>query len=285
MQHSMTNTPPWICPSCSAPVTTPYCPACGERQPQPHELTLRGLLNQAVGAFTSLDVRLWRTLGELLRRPGALTVLYHDGPRKPYIGPFALFLLINVLFVAMEFVTGSNILSTPLDQHLHNQPWSPLAQDLVMHRLKDKETTLDAYAPVFNQTVAKYAQSLVILMVLPMALLLPVLFRKSRMPVAVHLAFSLHFHAFLLLLLSAALLIPAVDLRLGGPGLASPSLDKGITIGALLLSAAYLFFSAGRVYGGRRTTRIFKAALLAFAAGSTFLGYRFTLLLITLYTS
>ena len=71
---------------------TVSCPACGERRIQLSELTVRGLLHQAVEAFTSLDARLWRTLGDLLRRPGALTVLYHHGPRKPYIGPFALFL-------------------------------------------------------------------------------------------------------------------------------------------------------------------------------------------------
>ena len=185
------------------------------------------------------------------------------GPRKPYIGPFALFLLTNVLFVAMEVLPGSNIFSTPLDQHLHNQPWSPLAQELVAHRLQEKGTTLDAYAPVFNQAVANNAQSLVILMVLPFALLLPVLFRKSRMPFAVHLAFSLHFHAFLLLLISAALLIPAIDLWFGGAGLASQALDNGIAIGSLLISAVYLYLSAGRVYGGSGIARIFKAAVLA----------------------
>ena len=47
--------------------------------------------------------------------------------------------------------------TTPLNQHLHNQPWSPLAQELVEHRLQDKGTTLDAYAPVFNQAVASNA--------------------------------------------------------------------------------------------------------------------------------
>lgn len=281
----MTDTTLWTCPTCSSPVTTPYCPTCGERQPHLDELTLRGLLNQAVEAFTSLDARLWRTLGDLLRRPGALTVLYHHGPRKPYIGPFALFLLANVLFVAMELLPGSNIFSTPLDQHLHNQPWSPLAQDLVAHRLADKATTLDAYSPDFNQAVAKNAQSLVVLMVLPYALLLPVLFRKSRMPFAVHLAFSLHFHAFLMLVISAALLIPAIDMWLGGAGLGSRPLDNGIAIGSLLISAVYLYVSAGRVYGGRGPTRILKALLLALVAGGVFLGYRFTLLLITLYTT
>jgi hypothetical protein len=285
MRNSMTDTVHWICPACNTAVTTPYCPACGERQPHPHELTLRGVLHQALRAFTSLDARLWRSLGTLLRRPGALTGLYHHGPRKPYIGPFALFLLTNVLFVAMELLPGSNIFSTPLDKHLHNQPWSPLAQELVSHRLQELKTTLDAYAPVFNQAVARNAQSLVILMVLPFALFLPVLFRMSRMPFAVHLAFSLHFHAFLLLLISIALLIPAVDLWLGGAGLASQPLDNGIAIGALLICAVYLYLSAGRVYGGSGVTRIFKAVLLALAAASIFLGYRFMLLLVTLYTT
>jgi Protein of unknown function (DUF3667) len=285
MYNRMTKTAQWTCPACNIAVTTPYCPACGEHQLHPHELTLRGLLHQAVEAFTSLDARLWRSLGNLVRRPGTLTVLYRHGPRKPYIGPFALFLLTNVLFVAMELLPGSNIFSTPLHKHLHNQPWSPLAQELVSHRLEEMETTLDAYAPIFNKAVARNAQSLVILMVLPFALFPPVLFPKSRMPFAVHLAFSLHFHAFLLLLISIALLIPAIDLWLGGAGLTAQPLDDGIAIGILLICAAYLYLSAGRVYGGTGVTRIFKAALLVPAAVIFFLGYRFMLLLVTLYTT
>ena len=285
MQHTMADTTQWTCPACSAQVTTSFCPACGERHPELHDLTLRGLLRQGVEAFTSLDTRLWRTLGELVRHPGALTDLYRLGPRKPYIGPFALFLLTNVLFVAMELLPGSNIFSTPLDQHLHNQPWSPLAQDLVRHRLADTGTSLEAYAPIFDRAVANNAQSLVVLMVLPFALTLPVLFRRTRMPFAVHLAFSLHFHAFLLLLISAALLIPTLDRSLGGAGLASRPLDNGIAIGTLLASAIYLYIAAGRIYGGSGTARLVKAVLLALTAGSIFLGYRFVLLVITLYTT
>jgi hypothetical protein len=282
---SMTDTVQWTCPTCSASVTTPYCSICGEAHHHLNELTLRGLASQAIDAFTSLDGRLWRTLAILLRRPGGLTVLYRIGSRNPYIGPFALFLLTNVLFVAMELLPGSNIFSTPLGHHLHNQPWSPLAQDLVAHRLHDKGTTLDAYAPAFDQAVARNAQSLVVLMVLPLALLLPALFRRSHTPFAVHLAFSLHFHAFLLLLITAALLIPAADMWLGGAGLASGPLDDGISIGLLLASAAYLYLAAATVYGGGEKTRVLKAMLLTFAATGTFLGYRFILLLVTLYTT
>jgi len=190
-----------------------------------------------------------------------------------------------VLFVAMELLPGSNIFSTPLDRHLSEQPWSPLARDLVAHHLRDQATTLEAYAPVFDQAVANNAQSLVILMVLPFALPLPLLFRRSRIPFGVHLAFSLHFHAFLLLLIAAALLIPAADLWLGGAGLESQTLDNGIAIGLLLASAAYLYIAAGTVYGGSMTTRLAKAALLTAMAAGIFLGYRFILLVVTLYTT
>ena len=95
--------------------------------------------------------------------------------------------------------------------------------------------------------VARNAQSLVVLMVLLFSLFPPLLFRKSRMPFAVHLAFSLHFHAFRLLLISIALLIPVIDLWLGGRGLASQSLDNGIAIGSLLICAVYLYVAAGTV--------------------------------------
>jgi hypothetical protein len=144
---------------------------------------------------------------------------------------------------------------------------------------------LEAYAPAFDQAVARNAQSLIILMVLPLTLLLPVLFRRSRTPFAVHLTFSLHFHAFLLLLITAELLIPAIDLWLGGAGLASPVLDNGLAVLTLLVSAIYLFLAAERVYDDNGATRIFKAVLLALITGGIFLGYRFTLLLITLYTT
>lgn len=110
-------------------------------------------------------------------------------------------------------------------------------------------------------------------------------FARAACLFAVHLAFALHFHAFLLLLISAALVIPAIDLWLGGAGLASQPLDNGIAIVALLISAVFLYVSAGRVYGGRGATKAFKAVLLAVATGSIFLAYGFVLMLITLYTT
>lgn len=281
----MTDSLEWTCPSCGAGSATPYCSACGERQPRPSELTLRGLLDQALHAFTSLDGRLLRTLIFLLRHPGRLTELYLEGARKSYVGPFALFLLANVLFVAVESITHLNIFSTPLQEHLQHQPWSDLAQRLVAQRLEATGRTIEIYRPVFDLAVADNAKSLVILMVLPFALLVGLVFHGRRRPFAAHLAFSLHFHGFMLVLISAALLIPAVDLLFGGVGLASRSLDNGIAIGLLVVCATYLYLATKTVYGAVGVGRFFKSAALIAASATIFLAYRFLLLLLTLYST
>ena len=91
--------------------------------------------------------------------------------RKPYLGPFQMFLLANVLFFAMQSMTKTHIVSSTLDSHLHNQDWSAIAQHLVSHRLESMKTTLELYAPTFNQANLLHAKSFIILMVLPFALL------------------------------------------------------------------------------------------------------------------
>lgn len=282
----MTDPDSWTCPACDVEVATPYCPSCGERRLQARDLTLRGMLHKAFEAFTNLDARLIRSVRSLVLRPGALTLLYLQGPRKPYIGPLALFLLANVLFVAMESIAGSNVFSTPLYKHLHFQPWSELAQHLVAQRLATSNTTVETYATAFDPAVAAHAKSLVILMVLPFALLPALVFRRHPRPFVVHVAFSLHFHAFMLLLISASLLVPIVDVvLLGGPGLASQLLDNALAVGLLLVCAIYLYLASGPVYETRGAIRVLQTMALTVAAMGIFLGYRFALLLITLRTT
>jgi hypothetical protein len=143
---TMTETEPWTCPTCNSTVSTPYCPGCGERPLRERELTLRGIFNQLVQAFTNLDGRLIRSFRCLVRRPGFLTVAYLQGQRKPYVGPVPLFLIANALFFATESLTGGKVFTTPIDSHLHTQPWSRVAELLVSHRLEAMQTTLGAHA-------------------------------------------------------------------------------------------------------------------------------------------
>jgi hypothetical protein len=281
----MTETEPWTCPTCDTTVSTPYCPGCGERPFRERELTFRGISRQCVQAFTSVDGRLIRSVRCLVGRPGFLTVAYLQGQRKPYVGPVALFLIANGLFFAIESLTGGRVFTTPIDSHLHMQPWSRVAGFLVSHRLDAMQTTLDVYAPVFDHALARNARSLIIFMALAFAAAPSIAFHRTRSPLGAHALFSLHVYAFLLLLFCVGTVVPPIDLWFGGAGFASDKLDTVISIALLLACGMYLYVATGEVYGAYGATRVLKVVALTVAVASIVLGYRFALLLITLYTT
>jgi hypothetical protein len=275
----------WTCPNCATARTTPFCPGCGERPIAAIDLSLKGIAAQLMKTVAGLDGRLLRSVRALLRHPGSLTLAYAEGRRKPFIGPFQLFLLANVVFFAVQSLTHTRVFSSSLDSHLHHQDWSALAQELVGRHLVAANTTLDRFAPLFDRAVVLHAKSLVIAMAVPFALLLPVAFFASRRPFSIHVAFALHLYAFLLLLFCLALGIAAVDVAFGGGGLASASIDNLLTALILVGSTVYLYLASGRVYGVAGWSRVARSLLLAVAVGVIVVGYRFAIFLVTLYTT
>ena len=279
----MSDTPPWTCPTCKVSVPTRFCARCGEEPLAPHDLTLRGLAGKLAHALTSIDARVLMTARQLIRRPGELTVSWADGVRKPYVAPFQLFLVANVIFFALQSVTGMNVFSSTLESHLHHQDWSDLAASLVTHRLEAMHTSLEAYAPVFDRAVVLNAKSLIVLMTVPFAALLPLVFMRRRRPFMLHVVFSLHLYTFLLLLFSVALVVAKVSEWAGFGGLDAPIVDDVLSVLNLAACALYLHAAIGPVYGATGGLRVAQAAGLAVAVGAIVMGYRFVLLLITLY--
>jgi hypothetical protein len=195
-----------------------------------------------------------------------------------------MFLVANVLFVAVQGLSGMNVFSSTLDSHLHRQDWSPVAQRLVAHRLEATQTTLERYAPSFNRAVAFNAKSLIIVMTVPFALMLPVLFYRERRSFGVHAVFAVHVYGFLLLLWCVSLGIAGVDVLCGGPGLESARMDDALSIFNMAGCATYLYVAIGRVYRARGAARLVASLVLSVGVAAVALGYRFGLLVLTLYT-
>jgi hypothetical protein len=276
----------WTCPSCQGTFATAYCSACGEKPIHRRDLTLRGLLLLTYHAFSPVDGRVMRTLRELLLRPGGLTRAFEIGLRKPYIGPFQIFLIMNLVFFAIQSFSEMKVFTNTLDVRLQDDElgsgWSAA---LVNERLAETGRTYDQYAPVFNQAVAVNAKSLIGLMVIPFAVeALLLLWRKAR-PLAVHVAFSLHFYAFFLVLLCIPLSVMIVEKMLGGSGRMSQPVDDALTVLLVISCFIYLFFAIGPAYGARGFSRAAHAVVLTALASANFLIYRIMLLPITLYTT
>lgn len=279
----MSDDPQWTCPTCKVTVNTPFCARCGEEPLTPRDLTLRGLAEKLFHALTSIDARAVRSARKLVCRPGALTLAWTSGARRSYVAPFQLFLIANVIFFALQSLIGENVFSSSLDSHLHHQDWSDLARSLVARRLEASNTSIEQYAPAFDRAVVLNAKSLILMMTVPFALLLPLTFVRERRPFMTHVAFSLHLYTFLLLLFCIALLVAKFSGMLGVGGLDAPMVDDVLSAANLAACVVYIYMAIGPVYGATGKLRAAKALLLALAVGAIVLGYRFVVFLITLY--
>ena len=177
------------------------------------------------------------------------------------------------------------VFSSPLDSHLHHQDWSAFAQARVARKLEASDTTLERYAPAFDSAVVVHAKSLIILMTAPFALLLPLVYARSRRPFMTHVVFSLHVYTFLLLLFCFALLAARTSAWLGFGGLETPAVDKTLSAFNLTAGGLYIYFSTGPVYETAGLRRLLQVVLLAIAVAVIVIGYRFALFLITLSTT
>jgi len=279
----MLHAPRWTCPTCVELRETPFCARCGEEPLAPRDLTLPGLAEKLLHAFTSIDARAVRTARRLLRNPGELTVAWVRGVRKPYVAPFQFFLIANVIFFTIQSLSGENVFSSTLDSHLHHQDWGELAQSLVTERMAATRTDLKELAPAFDRAVVLNAKSLIVLMTVPFALLLPVVFFRERRPFMAHVVFSLHLYTFLLLLFCLALLAAKASALLGLGGLESASVDNVLSVANLAACILYIYLAIGPAYGATGAPRALKAMVLAVAVAAIVVGYRFLLFVITLY--
>lgn len=245
-------------------------------------MSLRALVAEAFAAFTSVDGRLLRSLHLLVTRPGALTVAYMTGRRKPFVSPVSLFLITNVLFFAVESITGGNVFTTPLAAHLRTQPWSEWVQPWVASQLRERGTSLAEFAPLFDLQVALNARSLIIGMALCFGLVLMLVFRRSGRLVVVHAAFALHLYGFLLLAFCVATAIPPLNAQLGNR-FDNDGLDHVLSMLLLATCAGYVFIGTTAVYGVRGLERAAKTLVMTGAAALLVLGYRFALFVVTLH--
>ena len=281
----MTDSMNWTCPTCNVTVTTLFCARCGEEPLAPRDLTLRGFGEKLLHALTSIDARTMRSAWKLLRQPGELTLAWTRGVRKAYVAPFQLFLIANVLFVGVQWLTRQNVFSSSLDSHLNHQDWSDLAQSLLARRLEARHMTLEQYEAVFDRAVVLNAKSLIFLMAIPFAWILPLAFFRERRPFMTHVAFSLHLYTFILLLFCVALLLAKLSELFGFGGLDAPRVDDVLSVANLAACVVYIYLASGPVYGATGKLRAAKALLLALAVAAIVLGYRFALFLITLYAT
>ena len=108
-----------------------------------------------------------------------------------------------------------------------------MAQTLLTRRLEQTHTRLEDFAPAFDRNVVLYAKSLIVLMTIPFALILPLVFLRERRSFVAHVTFSLHLYTFLLILFCVALLAAKFSALLGFGGLEARWVDNVLSVANL----------------------------------------------------
>jgi hypothetical protein len=99
------------CANCATPLAGPWCYACGQSAEDFHRSILR-LGGEVVEGLLHMDGRLWRTLPDLIFRPGKLTRAYLEGHRAPQIPPLRLFLVVLLAIFLIGGLAGHTKLGT-----------------------------------------------------------------------------------------------------------------------------------------------------------------------------
>jgi hypothetical protein len=93
------------CANCGTVLQGPWCHACGQLGEDFHRSIIR-LAGEVIEGLFHLDGRLWRTLPDLMIRPGRLTRAYLEGHRAPQIPPLRLFLVVLLGVFLVGGVSG-----------------------------------------------------------------------------------------------------------------------------------------------------------------------------------
>ncbi|MQA42112.1 DUF3667 domain-containing protein [Rugamonas aquatica] len=99
---------PEFCPGCQARLGVNFCPQCGQEAVL-HPPSMGEFVAEFIGHYVAIEGKLWRTMGQLLLRPGALTKAYMAGKRVNYMQPLRLFLTLSVILFALLQFSGFSV--------------------------------------------------------------------------------------------------------------------------------------------------------------------------------
>lgn len=183
------------CPSCGNVFVDTFCSRCGEKRISPHDFAIKYFVEEGIEGFTHFDNKFLRTMKLLLFRPGQLTKSYFEGKRVPYMKPFQLFIVCNILFFL--FLGGGNPFSIRFN-NFNGTPYSYFHTDKLIKSRANTTDKLAAYTTQFNEKVSRQSKTFIIVIIPFLALGLALIYLRKRRYFTEHLAFATHFFSFVL---------------------------------------------------------------------------------------
>jgi hypothetical protein len=241
------------CTNCGA-VSSDYCTRCGERQPGHHDLSVGHFAHEVVHEFVHLDSKLFRTLRDIVTKPGFLTEEYFAGRKSRYIAPLRLFLTLFALqFLAFTFYRPAAVYTIATMKKFDK---AGALTRLIDKRAAKLHLTADEMEQRIDERWHKNYSLLQLMNIAGVAAVLKLLYRRRYF--AEHLVFAAHFLAFSYIV---TLVIDWPIYALAGfqPG----PLQTAVSATTVAIQLVYLFLAQRRFYSSGRVKTAIKTVLLA----------------------
>jgi Protein of unknown function (DUF3667) len=240
------------CTNCGEAAADVFCARCGEKQPSHHDLTVGHFAHEAVHELVHLDSKLFRTLRELVVKPGQLTAEYFAGRKKRYIAPLRLFLtLFAITFIAYSAFKPVAIYS--IDGLLSVDPDNQLKPRLERSAAK-RNMTYQELTTRLEHRWQKNMSIVSMVSIVAIALVLKLLYLRRYL--TEHLVFATHYMCFAYVM---SLVIWPVYFWLG---IRQSTGTVVLMVCTSVISCVYIYLALHRVYGQRGGVTLVKSLVV-----------------------
>lgn len=198
------------CQSCGTERPGEFCPQCGEQRFDRHDLSLPHVVEHGIEGFTHFDYKVPRTLWTLLTRPGVVEADILQGRRTIWAKPFALFVIVNLLFYFGASLIHFKGFSTPARVHATLSPYRDFAADLFASQAAQKGLSVAEYMESFDALAQSIAKTMPFLFAVLLPFVLAILLWKKDRFLLEHFYVSLLWTTRMLIVLLAIHLVFAV---------------------------------------------------------------------------
>lgn len=243
--------PPY-CLNCDTRLHGKFCHSCGQKATSA-SVSVHDFAHEATHEFLHLDGKILRTLKLLVTRPGQLTVEFLEGRRTRYVSPLRVYLTFSLIFFTLAAVLPRGLDGAVKMQKV--QGGTGLNRDTEFERrLESGLSKTRKDAALLSNAVLKHLPKVMFGLMPVFALITWLFYRRHQRFYIPHLYYSVHFHAFVFLVMSIYLLVN----RIGVPKPAAAIL--------ILTVIPYHFIALRRVFGGSRARTLAKG----FAIGAIY---------------
>lgn len=170
----MTN----ICKNCNTPLKGKFCYQCGQDIVNPADKTLRHILSEFLHFFTHLNNKFFKTLKNILTRPGLVTKDISEGITIRHLKLTSLYLIGTLIYFLLpsNFIVNVGYLNTPLRVQLEGSFLMEWKSEIVKSKVKNNNTAEPAIAAAFYNK-QHYFGKIVTIVLIPLTI--PVLLLVS----------------------------------------------------------------------------------------------------------